>query len=48
MREGLTRIAIEESKRQGWTVSEQRLLEVLSHDIELNAKGMGDWLDTLG
>jgi hydroxyacylglutathione hydrolase len=48
MREGITLIAIEESKRQGWTVSEERLLEVLTHDIELNAQGMGDWLDTLG
>jgi hydroxyacylglutathione hydrolase len=48
MREGLTRIAIEESKRQGWTVSEERLMEVLTHDIELNAQGLGDWLDTLG
>ena len=48
MREGLTRIAIEESKRQGWTVSEQQLLEVLRHDIALNAQGLGDWLDTLG
>lgn len=48
MREGLTRIAIEESKRQGWTVSEKRLMEVLTHDIALNAQGLGDWLDTLG
>lgn len=47
MREGITRLAIEESKRQGWTLSEDRLLEVLGVDIELNAQGLGAWLDTL-
>lgn len=48
MKEGITRLAIEESRRQGWTLTEDRLLEVLAIDIELNAKGLGDWLDTLG
>ena len=48
MKDGITRLAIEESMRQGWTVTEDRLLEVLAVDIELNAKGLGDWLDTLG
>ena len=48
MKERLTQLAIEESKRQGWTLSEDRLLEVLNHDIGLNAQGLGDWLDTLG
>jgi glyoxylase-like metal-dependent hydrolase (beta-lactamase superfamily II) len=47
MKESITRIAIEESARQGWRLSEARLLEVLGHDIELNAQGLGDWLDTL-
>jgi len=47
LREGITRIAIEESGRQGWTLSEDRLLEVLGMDIELNAQGLGNWLDTL-
>jgi len=48
LREGITRLAIEESRRQGWMLAEDRLLEVLAVDIELNAQGMGDWLDTLG
>ena len=48
MSEGLTRLAIEESGRQGWTLVEDRVLGVLKHDIELNAQGLGDWLDTLG
>ncbi len=47
LRDGITRIAIEESKRQGWTLSEDRLLEVLTHDIELNAQGLIAWLDTV-
>lgn len=45
--EGITRLAMEESRRQGWGVDGDRLLEVLSVDIELNAQGLGSWLDTL-
>lgn len=48
MREGLVRVALEERKRQGWNVSEEKVLEILGHDIELNAQGLGDWLDSLG
>jgi glyoxylase-like metal-dependent hydrolase (beta-lactamase superfamily II) len=48
MRQGITCVAIEESRRQGWTLSEERLLKVLGHDIELNAQGLGNWLDTRG
>ena len=47
MKEGVTRVALEESRRQGWTLAEDRLLEVLAVDIELNAQGLGNWLDTL-
>ena len=47
LKEGITRLAIEESKRQGWTLSEEAMLEILNHDIELNAQGLGDWLDSL-
>jgi glyoxylase-like metal-dependent hydrolase (beta-lactamase superfamily II) len=48
LKDGIARIAIEESKRQGWALTEDRLLEVLAIDIELNAQGLGAWLDTLG
>ncbi|OGA51439.1 MAG: MBL fold metallo-hydrolase [Betaproteobacteria bacterium RIFCSPLOWO2_12_FULL_63_13] len=48
LEERLTRLAIEESKRQGWTLSEDGVLAVLNHDIGLNAQGLGDWLDSLG
>lgn len=47
LKEGITRMAIAESKRQGWILSEERLLEVLGHDIDLNAQGLICWLDTL-
>ena len=47
MKEGISRIVIAESGRQGWTLAEGRLLEVFANDIELNAQGLGAWLDTL-
>jgi glyoxylase-like metal-dependent hydrolase (beta-lactamase superfamily II) len=48
LKDGITRLAIEESRRQGWMLAEDRLLELLAIDIGLNAQGLGDWLDTLG
>jgi len=48
LKDGITRMVIEESMRQGWTLTEDRLLEVFATDIQLNAQGLGDWLDTLG
>jgi len=47
LKEGITRLAIDESKRQGWMLSEEAMLGILNHDIELNAQGLGDWLDSL-
>lgn len=47
LREGIARLVIDESRRQGWTLAEDRLLEVFANDIELNAQGLGAWLDTL-
>lgn len=47
LKEGITRLAIDESRRQGWTLSEEAMLDILNHDIELNAQGLGDWLDSL-
>ena len=48
LRQGVIRMVIEESRRQGWTLAQDRLLEVYANDIELNAQGLGAWLDTLG
>ena len=46
--QGINRLAIEESRRQGWSLTDEKLLQVLGHDIALNAQGLGDWLHTLG
>ncbi len=45
MKQALTRILRDEAQRQGWPP--ELALEVLGWDIELNAQGLGDWLDTL-
>lgn len=42
---GLEQIVREEAERQGWTLTEERLFELLGMDLELNAQGLGIWLD---
>ena len=42
---GLEQIVREEAERQGWTLSEARMFELLGMDLELNAQGLGVWLD---
>lgn len=42
---GLEQIVREEAERQGWTLSESELLDLLQADLELNAQGLGVWLD---
>jgi hydroxyacylglutathione hydrolase len=42
---GLEQIVREEAERQGWTMSEDNVLELLKMDLELNAQGLGVWLD---
>lgn len=42
---GLEQIVREEAARQGWTLPEAEILEVLKMDLELNAQGLGVWLD---
>jgi len=34
-----------EARLQGWTVPESKVFEVLGMDIELNALGLGSWID---
>ncbi len=43
---GVTALVLAERQRQGWTVSVEKMFEVLAMDIELNAAGLGCWLDT--
>lgn len=42
---GLEQIVREESERQGWVLSESELFELLRMDLDLNAQGLGVWLD---
>lgn len=42
---GLEQIVREEAERQGWTLPEHEVFELLQLDLELNAQGLGVWLD---
>lgn len=44
---GLEQIVREETARQGWALPEEQALELLRLDLELNAQGLGVWLDSL-
>jgi glyoxylase-like metal-dependent hydrolase (beta-lactamase superfamily II) len=45
---GLWQILFGEARRYGWTLPRERLREVFDTDIELNAQGLGVWLDGSG
>ncbi len=47
LREGVKRIVLEEARRWGSRLPDARVLEIYSNDIELNAQGLGFWLDSL-
>ncbi|WP_332675819.1 MBL fold metallo-hydrolase [Aromatoleum sp.] len=42
---GLEQIVREEAERQGWTLPEAEVFDLLRMDLELNAQGLGMWLD---
>nr|WP_211163908.1 MBL fold metallo-hydrolase [Parazoarcus communis] len=44
---GLEQIVREETARQQWALDEDRALELMRLDLELNAQGLGVWLDSL-
>jgi glyoxylase-like metal-dependent hydrolase (beta-lactamase superfamily II) len=46
LRKGIEEIVLAESRRQGWTLSEQELLRVFAIDVDLNAQGLEAWLDS--
>ncbi|MCX7892505.1 MAG: MBL fold metallo-hydrolase [Burkholderiales bacterium] len=48
LRSGVAALVLAEAKRQGWTLGRERVLEVFGVDIELNAQGLGAWLDARG
>ena len=42
---GVAALMLEEARSQGWAVQGEALLSLLKMDIELNAQGLGAWLD---
>lgn len=44
--EGVTAILLEEARRYEWHLGRERLVEIFAMDIELNAQGLGSWLDS--
>lgn len=44
---GVKRIFLDEARRWGSSLPQERLLDIYSLDMTLNAQGLGDWLDTL-
>ena len=47
LREGVKRILLDEARRWGSRLTDERILEVYVNDVELNAQGLGFWLDSL-
>jgi hydroxyacylglutathione hydrolase len=47
LREGVKRIVLDEARRWGSHLPDERILEIYSHDIGLNTQGLGYWLDSL-
>lgn len=47
LRAGVERIVLEEARRFGTPLDDARVLEVYGNDVELNAQGLGHWLDSL-
>lgn len=43
--QGLERMILQEAKRQLWPLSTAQVLDLFATDIELNAQGLGVWLD---
>ena len=43
---GLEQVMREEADRQKWALDEEQTLELLRMDLELNAQGLGVWLDS--
>ena len=45
LRDGVRDLLVAEGGRQGWALAGAPLLELISLDVELNAQGLGAWLD---
>lgn len=42
---GVTAVLLEEARRYQWRLAQNKLIEIFAMDIELNAQGLGSWLD---
>lgn len=47
LRQGVKRIVLEEARRWGSRLPDARILDIYVNDVELNAQGLGFWLDSL-
>ena len=47
LRQGVARLVPEEASRSSWLLRGKEALKVFAGDIELNAQGLGAWLDSL-
>jgi len=47
LRAGIVQLAIGEAERRGWQARRDEVLHLMNDDIELNAQGLGCWLDAL-
>jgi hydroxyacylglutathione hydrolase len=45
LRDGVRSLVLDEARRQGWALPQERVLELFSGDIVLNAAGLEAWLD---
>jgi len=45
LKQGLAQMYLRRAREHGCAMSDARILELLAMDIELNAQGMGVWLD---
>ena len=48
IRAGLTSYLLDEVSKHGCALPQQKVLDLWAGDLELNAQGLGVWLDTLG
>src|SRR5258706_367596 len=45
LKAGITQLVLDEAQCYGWRLPREQILEIFAGDIELNAQGLGIWLD---
>src|SRR5258706_3501644 len=45
LKAGITQLVLDEARRYRWRLPREQILEIFEGDIELNAQGLGIWLD---